>query len=301
MSAGAPVFCTLQRVLGLPEMQVRVLPPSREMFNLKVSDMEKNKVYLGDCLYVMRQMEDRSLDIILTSPPYNKSRNSHSERALANLEVHYKDFDDAKSNEEYIKWTLERFVEFGRTLKDDGVICYNMSYATDEIRMAELMWLVVAEVIKQGIFTLGDCIIWKKKNATPNNVSPNKMTRICEFVFVFCKRGSFDTYRSNKKLLSTSKTGQKIYEDYRNIIEAENNDGPCEIHKATYSTSLCFQLLDRYGVSGGLVYDPFMGTGTTAIAAMEWGMDFVGSEISQEYVDYANERIRIWVSEPKMF
>ena len=224
-----------------------------------------------------------------------------SERALQNYEVHYKDFDDAKTNEEYIAWTIERFKEFGRILKDDGVVCYNLSYSTDEIRMAELMWLVVAEVIKLGTFTLADTIVWKKKNATPNNVSPNKMTRICEFVFIFCKRGSFDTFHGNKKLLSVSKTGQSVYENFYNIIEAENNDGACEIHKATYSTSLCYQLLDRYGNKGGVVYDPFMGTGTTAIAAIEWGMDYMGSEISQEYCDYANERIALRNSEPGLF
>lgn len=224
-----------------------------------------------------------------------------SERALANMEVHYKDFDDAKSNEEYIAWTLERFVQFNRVLKDNGVICYNLSYSTDEIRMAELMWLVVAEVLKQGYFTLGDAIVWKKKNAIPNNVSPNKMTRICEFVFVFCKRADFDTFHGNKKLISVSKTGQNIYENFFNIIEAENNDGPCDIHKATYSTSLVFQLIDRYGLRGGCLYDPFMGTGTSAIAAIEQSMDFLGSEISQEYVDCANERIKLRQSELTLF
>ena len=263
--------------------------------------MELNRIYNEDCLDTMRSMEAKSVDVILTSPPYNKSRSSMSERALQNYEVHYKDFDDAKSNEEYIAWTMERFAEFGRILKDDGVVCYNLSYSTDEIRMAELMWLVVAEVIKAGVFTLADAIVWKKKNATPNNVSPNKMTRICEFVFVFCKRESFDTFHGNKKLISVSKTGQNIYENFYNIIEAENNDGACDIHKATYSTSLCFQLLDRYGVAGGVVYDPFMGTGTTAVAAIEQKMDFIGSEISADYVKYANDRIGIKQSEPSLF
>lgn len=249
----------------------------------------------------MKRMQDRSIDVILTSPPYNKSRPSVTERALLNHEVHYKDFDDAKSNDEYIAWTLERFAEFARILKDDGVVCYNLSYSTDEIRMAELMWLVVADVIKAGQFTIADTIVWKKKSAIPNNRSANKMTRICEFVFVFCKRQSFDTFHGNKPILSVSTKGQNNYGNFYNFIEAENNDGPCEIHKATYSTSLCFQLLDRYGTCGGVVYDPFMGTGTTAIAAIEQNMDFIGSEISAEYVKYAEERVGIRQSEPCLF
>ncbi len=263
--------------------------------------MELNKIYNEDCIETMSRMQDKSVDIVLTSPPYNKSRPSVTERALLNHEVHYKDFDDAKSNDEYIAWTLERFAEFARILKDDGVVCYNLSYSTDEIRMAELMWLVVAEVIRQGVFTIADTIVWKKKSAIPNNRSANKMTRICEFVFVFCKRQSFDTFHGNKPILSVSTKGQNNYGSFFNYIEAENNDGPCEIHKATYSTSLCFQLLDRYGIKGGVVYDPFMGTGTTAIAAIEQNMDFIGSEISAEYVKYAEERIGIRQSEPCLF
>lgn len=267
--------------------------------------MEVNKVYNEDCLVTMGRMEDKSIDVILTSPPYNKSRSAtYSEESLATRQGHYKDFNDARSNEEYIQWTLDRFAEFDRVLKDDGSVCYNMSYGSDEIRTAELMWLVVAEILKQGLFTLGDCIVWKKKNATPNNVSPNKMTRICEFVFIFCKRSSYDSFRCNKKVIgNNSKTGQNIYDNFYNIIEAENNDGPCDIHKATYSSSLCFQLLDRYGCTegGGIVYDPFMGTGTTAIAAIEQKMDFIGSEISAEYVEYANKRIALKLSEPSLF
>lgn len=222
--------------------------------------MELNKVYREDCLDTMRKMADASVDLVVTSPPYNKSRQaSYSEASLATRQGHYKDFNDARSNGEYIAWTLERFAELARVVKDDGVVCYNMSYGTDEPRNAELMWLVVAEVLKQGAFTLGDVIVWKKKTATPNNVSPNKLTRICEFVFVFCKRESFDTYRCGKKVVGrNSRTGQNIYENFYNLIEAENNDGACDIHKATYSSSLCFQLLDRYGVRGGMLR-PFHG------------------------------------------
>lgn len=263
--------------------------------------MEINKIYNEDCIETMRRMNAGSVDVVLTSPPYNKSRSSANERALLNHEVHYKDFDDAKTNEEYIAWTLERFAEFGRILKDDGVVCYNLSYSTDEIRMAELMWLVVADVIRQGIFTVADTIVWKKKMAIPNNRSANKLTRICEFVFVFCKRNNFDTFHANKKILSLTSKGQANYENHYNFIEAENNDGPCDIHKATYSTSLCFQLLERYGNRGGVIYDPFMGTGTTAIAAIEHKMDFIGSEISEEYCQFAQKRIELKQSEPSLF
>lgn len=263
--------------------------------------METNKIYQMDCLEFMRSLPDGCVDLIVTSPPYNKSRTFSSERALLNHEIHYKDFDDAKTNEEYLAWTLERFKEFGRILKDNRVVCYNLSYSTDEIRMAELMWLVVADVIRQGVFTLADAIVWKKKNAMPNNRSMNKMTRICEFVFVFCKRKDFDTFHANKKILSVTTKGQANYENHYNYIEAVNNDGPCDIHKAAYSTSLCYQLIERYGTRGGVVYDPFMGTGTTALAAIEQKMGYIGTEISAEYCEYARERIKMETAQLSLF
>lgn len=64
--------------------------------------MEYNKIYNEDCLVTLGRMEDKSIDIILTSPPYNKSRrSSYSEASLATLQGYYKEFDDAKSNTEY--------------------------------------------------------------------------------------------------------------------------------------------------------------------------------------------------------
>lgn len=248
------------------------------------------KILNEDCLATLGRLGDGSVDLIVTSPPYNKSR-AVSEYALSHYNAHYRDFDDAKSNEEYIAWTLERFKAFERVLVDDGVVCYNMSYSTDENRMSELMWLVVAEVIRQTGFSVADRILWRKQSAIPNNVSPNKLTRICEDVFIFCKRKHWEDFHCNKRVLSESTTGQKIYENIYNVIYAANNDGPCDIHKATYSTHLCYQLMELYGRKGGLVYDPFMGTGTTAIAAIEWGMDYLGSDISAEYCEYARKRV----------
>jgi DNA modification methylase len=98
------------------------------------------------------------------------------------------------------------------------------------------------------------------------------------------------TFHCNKPLSSLRKTGQKSYANIFNYIEAANNDGCCDIHKATYSTELCYKLLDIYG--GGICYDPFMGTGTTAIACYKKKMRWIGSELSPLYCEYANERIK---------
>lgn len=127
----------------------------------------------------------------------------------------------------------------------------------------------------------------------PNNVSHNKLTRICEFVFVFCRKNEFTTFNCYKGVTSKrEKTGQIMYENVFNFIESPNNDENCPIHKATYSSILCRKLMLLYSKQGDIIYDPFMGTGTTAIACIKEKRNYVGSEISKNYVDWANKRIK---------
>ena len=152
-------------------------------------------------------------------------------------------------------------------------------------------YLLISELIKHTKFMVADCIIWKKGSALPNNVSHNKLTRITEFVFVLCRTSEYKTFNTNKKVKSVSRTGQKYYENVFNFIEARNNDGSCKLNKATYSTELCEKLINIYLKKGDLVYDPFMGTGTTANACKKLGLSYIGSELSENQVKYSDERL----------
>jgi hypothetical protein len=82
-----------------------------------------------------------------------------------------------------------------------------------------------------------------------------------------------------------------MYENVYNFIEAPNNDGMCKLNRATYSSELCEKLLNLYGKNGMTVYDPFMGTGTTAVACKRLGMNYIGSELSTAQTEFANNRI----------
>ena len=95
-----------------------------------------------------------------------------------------------------------------------------------------------------------------------------------------------------KKIVSHSKTNQSYYENIFNFIEADNNDEVCPFNKATYSTDLCRKLLKIYAPKNAIVYDPFMGSGTTALACKMMGLNYVGSEISSNQVDWAENRIK---------
>jgi site-specific DNA-methyltransferase (adenine-specific) len=202
---------------------------------------------------------------------------------------------DTMTQQEYINWTISLFNEFNDILAENGVILWNMSYGSDGTVNKEgvgLVWLVIADIIRNTNFMVADRIVWKKRNALPNNVSKNKLTRITEDVFVFCRKDEYKTFQCNKEVSQVAKTGQTFYKNIYNFIEAPNNDGPNKLNKATYSSDLCEQLLRIYGVEGSVVYDPFIGTGTTAVACKRLGLDCFGSEISKEQVEFSLERLK---------
>ena len=91
--------------------------------------------------------------------------------------------------------------------------------------------------------------------------------------------------------MSVSKNGQKRYENLFNFIEAPNNDGACPLNRATYSSELVDKLLSLYAPNNAVVYDPFMGSGTTAYSCKKNGYSFVGSELSKAQCEWANNRI----------
>ena len=254
----------------------------------------KYKIFNEDCMDTMQRMIRggySEIDTILTSPPYNNSRVVHTERSMKNLECRYDSYNDNMSNENYSAWTCKLFDLFDKILKPNGKILYNISYGGEN---NECMWLTIADIIRNTNFTIADSIIWKKKSALPNNVSPNKLTRITEYIFVFCRKDEYKTFSTNKKVKSVNeKTGQRFYENTFNFIEAKNNDGMCELNKATYSSDLCEQLLEIYTPENSVVYDPFNGTGTTGIACIRQNMSwYFGSELSKEQCEYSEERIK---------
>lgn len=261
--------------------------------------MELNKIYNEDCFVTMGNMVEEGVkcDLILTSPPYNTGRVSSNQKWRNEYQGKYDIHVDNMTQEEYIEWTLKLFDNFDKILNKNGVILYNMSYGSDNtmnIASVGLMWLVIAEIIKKSNFIVVDRIIWKKKSALPNNTSSNKLTRIVEDVFVICRKSEIKTFNANKKVTSIrqDRPTQKYYENIFNFIEAKNNDGSCPYNKATFSTDLCSQLLDIYALDNATVYDPFMGTGTTAVACKIKGCTYIGSEISEKQCEWANNRLK---------
>ena len=241
-------------------------------------------IYNENNLETMGKISDKFLDGIITSPPYNvcvKRNDNYYNNG-------YSDIDDL-TEEQYLSVRVNEFNQFERILKDDGVICYNVSYHTEN---PILPTLLVAEVHAKTGLTLVDIISWKKPNAIPFQGSSNRLSRICELIYIFVKKTNVKTFKSNKTVSKVNdKTKQKFYKNYVNYIEAKNNDGiKCNL-KASFSTDLVSKLINIYFPAGSLIFDPFCGIGTTAVACKLGGLKYIGSELSKEFFDIANERL----------
>ena len=265
--------------------------------------MKLNKIYNEDCFETMKKIND--IDIILTSPPYNTGKNvsGKNKKSVDNLDARYDIYLENLTEEDYLQMTLKLFNDFNKILKPNGIILYNLSYASGNpkngYKSTDLMWKVVSDIIRNTNFTVADRIIWKKKSALPNNRSSNKLTRIVEDIFVFCRKDEYTTFNSNKKVVSISngkkRKGQKSYENIFNFIEAKNNDGSCKLNKATFSSELVEKLLNIYAKENSVIYDPFMGTGTTAVGCLKCNCNYIGSELSKAQCEYAENRINTYL------
>lgn len=259
--------------------------------------MELNKIYNEKCQQTIENMEDKTIDIVLTSPFYNTNDKAGKTRTLKNTKlsndkyypyVRYDTFVDSMTDEEYEDFTCNLFDSFDRVVKNNGIVLWQISYGS---KGGQKLLDLMSAIGKKTAWTCADIITWKKPTAMPNSCSPNKCTRITEYVFVFCRKTEFYTFQSGKTVVSVRADGQKQYSCFYNYVEAKNNDGSNNLNKATFSSELVEKLLGFYAKEGMTVYDPFMGTGTTAVACVRRGMNYIGSEISEAQCKYAEERI----------
>lgn len=258
--------------------------------------MELNNIYNIDCIDGLKQMVDSGIKVtnVLTSPPYNIKRILKD----GDVDKCYDIYQDNKTNKEYCDWTVDIFNLYDKVLEKNGCVLYNMSYGGEN---TECMNLTVADIITRTNFTIADIIVWEKKSAVPNNVSLNRLTRICEFIYVFCRKSELMTFETNKKALKKSKSGQTMYETIYNKIVAKNNDESNALNKATFSTELCFKLMNIYCKPNSVVLDNFIGTGTTAVACIKKGFKYIGFELSVAQCEYAQDRINKLKSQITMF
>ena len=238
----------------------------------------KNKIFNENNIDTMIRISDGSISGIITSPPYNitsKRKDVYYNNGYSNI--------DGLSEDEYLRVRVYEFVQFSRILENTGVICYNISYHNEN---PILPTLLISKIHKETDLTVADIITWKKSTSIPFQTSPTKLSRICELVYVIVKKEFLHEFKTNKEISKINeKTGQKFYKNYTNLIEAKNNDSiKCKL-KASFSEDFVTKLLDIYFHEGSLIYDPFMGIGTTARACKKSGRNYIGSELDKEHFD----------------
>lgn len=247
------------------------------------------KFFNEDCFVTLNRMVEEStkIDLVLTSPPYNMTKRKGGISDTGRYDV----YEDWKTERDYLDWTVKLFNELDKALNENKVILYNFSYSIENPSLPSKLVVYIEENTN---FMLVDTIIWKKKSGLPFPANKRRLSRNWENVFVFVRKNEIDTYDNNRKVKTVSeKTGQSYYDVVYNFIEAKNNDGACKLNQAAYSSELCEKLLNIYAQDGYLVYDPFMGTGTTALACeMRGTLNCIGSEISKAQVDFAEERLK---------
>lgn len=245
-----------------------------------------NTIYNEDCFITLKEhIDNNSIDCILTSPPYNMTKRKGGISDTGRYDI----YNDWKSEEEYIEFSVSLFKELDFCIKENGVILYNLSFSKEN---PILPTLVVSEIHRQTEWTLVDKIVWEKSSAIPSPADRLHHTRKCEMIYVFARKSEKETFNRYPGISKVGSNGQTYYKTYNNIIKAANNDEPTkELNQATYSSELCIKLIEMYTKEEDLVYDPFIGTGTTAKACVLTQRNYIGSELSSKQCEYSKQRI----------
>lgn len=218
--------------------------------------LEHNKIHHGDCLELMKEIPDKSIDLIVTDPPYLMNYRS-------NRRVKQDKFNYIKNDKENYSLIVDYVGECKRILKDDSAIYLFCSWHKIDFFKQEF----------EKHFNLKNIIVWNKNNHGSGDLKG-----------AYAPKHEFILY------------GHKGRSLFRNKRIADVIDCPkISSNKLTHPTEKPIELLKTFILNnsdeGSLVFDGFGGTGSTAITAKELNRNYIVIELEKEYVDIANRRI----------
>lgn len=256
--------------------------------------MEIGKIYNENCLDTMKQMPDDFIDMVLTSPPYDDLRN-------------------------YNGYTLpfEKIVnELFRVLKNGGVVIWVVGDKTEKGSETGTSFKQ-ALYFKEAGFNIHDTMIYYKNNPMPT--TGNRYHQHFEYMFAFSKGApkTFNPITEPTKfnglanMKNRGKEGTLIYKKVERTKEKKignvffysigggisTKDKIAYGHPAIFPEKLAADQIKTWSNENDLVYDPFMGSGTTAKVAHLLSRKWIGSEISEEYTEIANERLKEYINQ----
>jgi DNA modification methylase len=263
----------------------------------------KNQLLLGDCEIALKNIPDDSVDLIFTSPPYADQR---------------KNTYGGVTPDEYVKWFLPKAKEFFRVLKPTGTFVLNIKERVVNGERHTYVIELILELRKQGWLWTEE-FIWHKKNSYPGKW-PNRFRDNWERLLQFNKQRQFNMYQeavmvpvgdwakdrlsnlsNTDKQRDESRVGSGFGKNISNWV-GRNKVYPNNVlhlatecsnrnHSAVFPIELPIWFIKLFTEPGDLVLDPFVGSGTTAVAAVQLGRDYLGVDTELEYIEVSKQRI----------
>ncbi|MGN1409039.1 MAG: DNA-methyltransferase [Eubacteriales bacterium] len=231
-----------------------------------------NKIIHGDCLSVMQKMPSKSIDIIITSPPYNllnstgnglKKNTNCGKWKNAAIKHGYNDYSDNMPYDKYIEWQQKCVNEMYRLIKDDGAIFYN-----NKNRVQGGVLQDRREILKD--VPVRQIIIWKRCGAI--NFNAGYFLPTTEQIYLVCNKDFKLTKGANK------------WTDVWEIKQEMKNP-----HPAPFPEELTDRIIQS--TTGQIILDPFGGSGTTAVSSIKNNRNFILIEKSEIYCKMSKLRL----------
>lgn len=236
--------------------------------------MELNIIHNEDCLETMSKMKNDSIDLIVTSPPYNKSGLGGSTKVgnqiWQKFNIDYDTYNDNVPEQDYQEWMISIIDEMLRVIKPTGSIFFN-----HKPRRSKNVCHLPTDFIGKTKANIYQLIIWDRKNSP--NIRNDILVPSTEHIYWLTK-GKPKTFRKN--------IDPKFISEVWTIPPSKQ-----KMHPAPFPEELVSNCIKLTTEENDVVYDPFMGSGTSAIVALENNRNFIGSELSLEYCSIANERL----------
>lgn len=230
-----------------------------------------DSIICGDVLEVMKKIPDESINLVVTSPPYNLKNSTGNgmkdgrsgKWANASLQKGYSNYNDNIPHEEYVAWQRSCLSEMMRVLSQDGAIFYNHKWRVQSGLLQDRADIVEGFPVRQ-------IIIWKRNGGI--NFNPGYFLPTYEVIYLIAKKDFKLTPKAN------------AYGDVWEFGQEMKNS-----HPAPFPLALIERIISS--TNAEIILDPFMGSGTTACAAKKLGRHYIGIDLSKEYCNMANERI----------
>jgi len=256
-------------------------------------DGPRIELYLMDCLEGMAALDEGSVTVVVTSPPYN-------------IGVNYRTYEDSKSQDEYLKWIRNLGSAIHRVLEPEGSFFLNVGSRPSDPWLA---WDVASQL--RGTFVLQNAVQWVKSIAIGEEsaghykpiTSPRFLHDCHEYIFHFTKTGMVSLDRlaigvpyQDKSNIGRWRIAQRDlrcrgntwFIPYRTIRD-RNSQRP---HPSTFPVALPDMCIRLHGISRvRRLLDPFVGLGSTAVAARRLGVACVGFDIDRYYLDVARNQL----------